>query len=491
VRRGSSVPRFLGRSVPPAHRGTEEPRNRGTWIVAIALLLTLPLRCREATGAAQDPLEREAEDAFVAFLRIDTSNPPGNETAGAAFLRDLFVKNGIEAQLVGDDPKRQGVYARLVSGSKEPALLLLSHIDVVPADASVWTRPPFSGARSGGYIWGRGALDTKSLTIAELVSLVELKRRGAKLRRDVVFLAVPDEELGGANGTAKLLAQRPELFEGVGFVLNEGGSNETAVDKVMFWGIEVQQKVPLWLRVTCDGTGGHGAIPPDDGGATAKLVHVLDAIRALETPYRLEPSVARAAAAAAELRKDARGARLRLVREPLDVERIQRELPAGYRALLRDTIAITHVSAGSAVNVIPSKAVGDVDIRLLPDTRTDAMLARVREVVGKNGAVEVLAAGEPVPESSAQTELYETLERAMHAHAPGSVVAPMVGPGTTDSRYFRARGITAYGIMPFKVNYYDADSVHGVDERIRTRFFAEGTRLTREIVRRFCEAKPN
>ncbi len=163
------------------------------------------------------------------------------------------MKNGIAAQLVGDDPKRQGVYARLVSGSKEPALLLLSHIDVVPADPSVWTQPPFSGARSGGYIWGRGALDTKCLTIGELMAMLELKRRNASLRRDIVFLATPDEELAGINGTKKLLDQHPQLFENVGFVLNEGGTNETAVDKVLFWGIEVQQKVPLWVRITTEG----------------------------------------------------------------------------------------------------------------------------------------------------------------------------------------------------------------------------------------------
>jgi acetylornithine deacetylase/succinyl-diaminopimelate desuccinylase-like protein len=117
------------------------------------------------------------------------------------------------------------------------------------------------------------------------------------------------------------------------------------------------------------------------------------------------------------------------------------------------------------------------------------MLARVREAVGKNGTVEVLSAGEPVQESSTKTELFDALAHAMHEHAPGSAVAPTVGPGTTDSRYFRARGITAYGIMPFKVNYYDADGVHGVDERIRTRFFGEGVRLVRGIVRDFCEKR--
>src|SRR6185436_1949775 len=153
--------------------------------MTLLILLFLP-HCREANSAPQDPLDQEAEEALVAYLRIDTSNPPGNETAGAAFLRDLFVKNGIAAQLVGDDPKRQGVYARLASNTKEPALLLLSHIDVVPADASVWTQPPFSGARSGGYIWGRGAIDTKCLTIGELMSLIELKRRSAALRRDLI-----------------------------------------------------------------------------------------------------------------------------------------------------------------------------------------------------------------------------------------------------------------------------------------------------------------
>ncbi|HKR63816.1 MAG TPA: M20/M25/M40 family metallo-hydrolase [Thermoanaerobaculia bacterium] len=449
------------------------------------LLFLLSLQCRRAESIERDPLDAEAEEALVAYLRIDTTNPPGNETAGATFLRDLLVKNGIDAKLVGDDPKRQGVYARLVSGSNEKALLLLSHIDVVPADVARWRNPPFSGKREGGYIWGRGALDCKSLTIAELMSLIDLKRRGAKLRRDVVFLAVPDEELGGLRGAKKLLDEHAELFTNVGFVLNEGGSNETAVDRVLFWGIEVDQKIPLWLRVTSDAEGGHGAAPVAGGGATAKLIRALSAIDAIQTPYRLTESVARTSAIAADARKDGRGAKLRLLREPLDVVAIERDLPPGYRSLLRDTIAITHLAAGSAVNVIPSRAVADVDIRLLPGSKPDEMLARVREAVGKNASVDVLLTSEPVPECPANTELFATLARAMHDASPGSAVAPIVGAGTTDSRFFRARGIVAYGIAPFKVNYYDADTVHADDERIRARFFTEGARLTRTVVARF------
>ena len=456
---------------------------------ALTLLLALgvaSLQCQRAESVEKDPIDREAEEALTSYLKIDTTNPPGNETAGAVYLRDLLAKDGIDAKLVGRDPKRQAVYARLVSGTNEKALVLLHHIDVVPADRSLWTQPPFGGVRDGGYIWGRGALDIKSLGIAELMAFVDLKRRGVKLRRDVIFLGVPDEELGGLHGTKQLLDEQPELFHNAGFVLNEGGSNETAVDKVIFWGIEVQQKVPLWIRITSEAAGGHGAAPADSGGAPAKLIRALSAIEAIETPYRLAPSVARAAELASRARTDGRGKVLRLLREPLDVAAISRELPPGWRTLLRDTIAITHLEAGSAVNVIPSKAIADVDIRLLPDSNPQEMLKRVTEAVGKNGTVEVLLSGKASPDSPASGELYDTLVKAMRAHAPRSTVGPVVGGGTTDSRFFRERGITAYGVSPFKVNYYDADSVHGNDERIRARFFSDGVRLMRTIVNDFC-----
>ena len=456
----------------------------GCWLLVAGVALLGA--CRDANGVPADPMDREAEEALVAYLKIDTTNPPGNETAGAMLLRNLLVKEGIAARLVGDDPKRQAVYARLESNSNEKALLLLTHIDVVPADAGSWTHPPFGGIRAGGYIWGRGALDIKSLTIAHLMSLIDLQRRGAKLRRDVVFLAVPDEELGGMRGTWQLLERHPELFEGVGYVMNEGGANETAVDKVIYWGIEVQQKVPLWLRVTSEGTGGHGAMPPMDGGAPAKLVRALSRVGAIETPYRLDPAVARVLAAAANVRTDGRGARLKLVREPLDIPRIERELPASYRLLLRDTIAVTRIAAGSAVNVIPTRAYADIDVRLLPSTPPGPMLTRVQETVGKDARVEVLLSSQPVSESPMGGALYDTVVRAMRNASPGSTAGPIVTAGTTDSRFLRARNIPTYGVSPFKVNYYDADSIHGNDERIRARFFAEGVRLMRGIVRDFC-----
>jgi acetylornithine deacetylase/succinyl-diaminopimelate desuccinylase-like protein len=291
---------------------------------------------------------------------------------------------------------------------------------------------------------------------------------------------MPDEELGGANGTKALLEKHSELFANTGFVMNEGGANETALDRVIFWGIEVQQKVPLWLRVTCEGDGGHGAAPPDDGGATAKLVRALANVQAIETPYRLDPSVARINAAAAAVRTDAKAAKLR---DPL---RNLHDLPRGARALLQDTIAVTQISAGTSVNVIPTKATAGIDIRLLPSSSPEEMRKRVEEAVGKDGRVDVVLSSQPLPESPAAGPLWDVVTRAMRAASPGSTAGPMVTAGTTDSRFFRARGIPAYGVMPFKVNYYDAGGVHGNDERIRARFFAEGVRLMRVIVRDFC-----
>ncbi|MGZ8829259.1 MAG: M20/M25/M40 family metallo-hydrolase [Thermoanaerobaculia bacterium] len=457
-----------------------------TFLAAIACLIALSLQCRKASGAKADPMDQEAVDAFVQYLRIDTSNPPGNETSGATFLQQLLAREGIETRLLGSDPKRQALYARLKSGGGEKALVLLHHIDVIPTITREWTKPPFSGLQSNGYIWGRGALDIKSLGIAELMAMIELKRRGVPLKRDVIYLAVPDEELGGLYGAKEVLEKYPDLFADAGFVLNEGGYNETIVDKVTFWGIETDQKVPLFLRVNAKGWGGHSASPPEDGGPIAKLVRALDGVLKIETPYRLTPAVEKYFHEAGKGRPDARGEVLRSIHEPLDIKRIEAVLTPGYKSMLRDTIALTHIHGGIAVNAMPSHAMCEIDIRLLPGSTADSMIERVKEAVGKNGDVEVLLKGEPVPPSPTNTELYRTLAKVFIAAEPGSRAAPIVGGGTSDSRFFRARGVTAYGIAPFKVNYYDADGVHGNDERIRANFFVQGVRVTRRIVSEFC-----
>ena len=178
----------------------------------------------------------------------------------------------------------------------------------------------------------------------------------------------------------------------------------------------------------------------------------------------------------------------------LDIERIvgtprlEKVLSAGYRSVLHDTMAITRISGGNSINALPSAAMADIDMRLLPDTSPETVLEQIRTAVGQKATVEVLLRAQASGESDPATELFKTVSAAMRRSEPGSVVGPSVGAGTSDSRFFRQRGIVAYGIAPFKVNYYDASTVHGVNERIRARFFSEGIRLMREIVSRFCAA---
>src|SRR5712691_3139529 len=402
------------------------PNRRSLLVGLILAAILAPLHCRRAVGVEQDPFDREAEDALVSYLRIDTTNPPGNETSGARFLLQLLAKEGIEAKLVGSDPARQSIYARLSSGRNERALLLLHHIDVVPVAANEWTKPPFSGLRSGGYIWGRGALDMKSLGIAELMAIIDLKRRNVPLRSAIVYLGVADEELGGIHGCKELLETHPELFANVGYVLNEAGYNETFVDKVGFWGIEVRQKVPLFLRIHMKGQPGHSASPPDDGGTLSRLVDTLEAVEKIPTPYRLTPAVERYFRMLGSSKKDEKGELMRSLRNPVDADRVNRVLPPGYRSLLHDTIAITRINGGHCTNCFPATATADVDIRVLDDEKPDAMLAKVQQAMPKGGSVEVLLASAPVPESPSNTDLFAVLTKAMKQAEPGSAVAPVV-----------------------------------------------------------------
>ena len=454
------------------------------------LILAFAQNCREAEAVSESPFDKEAQAYFVEYLKIDTSNPPGNETVGARFLHDIFVKEGIEAKLVGTDQERQSVWARLPSGKKNPALLLMHHIDVVPAPAKEWSVPPFSGQKANGYFWGRGALDIKSLGIAHLMAMIDLKRRAVPLDRDIIFLGVADEELGGHGGVEELLVRRPELFEGVGFVLNEGGANATVVDRVDYWGIEVDQKVPLWIRLTAKGESGHSATPPADGGATKKLVDAAHAVSQIPMRSELHPSVEAFFKAMAPTKPGKRGRILADPRRYFGTPQVA-ELPYALQLLLRDTLALTRLEAGTSTNAVPDVAIADIDIRMIPGSDPAPLLAQMRQVVGSLADVEVLLSGPPAPASPIDSELFASISRVLTKADPTSRVGPMVTAGTTDSRYFRRRGIVAYGFSPFKVNYYDGATVHGADERIRVRFFLEGVSITRQVVSDFCARKPS
>ncbi|HEV2852556.1 MAG TPA: M20/M25/M40 family metallo-hydrolase [Thermoanaerobaculia bacterium] len=432
---------------------------RPSRLILLTALLAL-LRPAPSPGA---PALSEAAGWLQQYLRIDTSNPPGNEGRAAAFLAGILGREGIPSRILTTPRGRASLYARWSSPrSGGRAVLLLHHMDVVPAGPG-WTAPPFSGQVRGGALWGRGALDDKSLGIAQLAALIDLKRRRTALERDVVFLAVADEESGGLQGTAWLLASHPELFQGIEGVIGEGGRSQVGPGgKVLWWGVEVAQKRPLWLEVSTSGRGGHGSgLNPDS--ANHQLLQGLARLLAAPARWRVSPPVRAYCQALAPLQNP----HWRRVFSNLDAviaEQGPKEfLMPGMGNLFLDTVQVTVLRGGERINVIPEKAWARLDVRLLPDTDSAAFLAEVRRRLGAGFTVKVLVTSPPAAPSPASGRLYGALKRALGSEAP---VVPTFIPGFTDSRFFRERGIPAYGVSPFKLGPGDSRGIHGPDEKI-------------------------
>jgi acetylornithine deacetylase/succinyl-diaminopimelate desuccinylase-like protein len=406
------------------------------------------------------------------YLRIDTSNPPGNEGRAAAFLAGLLQRAGIPARVIANPQGRANLYARLASPrSGGRAILLLHHMDVVPPGPG-WTVPPFAGLIKNGQLWGRGAIDDKSLGIAQLAAMIDLQRRRVPLERDVVFLAVADEENGGLNGTGWLLANHPELFKGVEGVIGEGGRSQTgAGGKLLWWGIEVAQKRPLWLEVSTSGRGGHGAgLNPES--ANHQLIEGLARLLGEPARWRVTPPV-----------RDYSRAIAPLVFSSIDsvvAESGPKEfLMPGMANLFLDTVQVTVLRGGERINVVPERSAALLDIRLLPDTDAAAFLANVKSRLGQGFEVKVLVTSPPSPPSPASGRLYGAMERVLRPDGP---VVPTFIAGFTDSRFFRERGIPAYGLSPFKLLPDDSKGIHSTDEHIPLAEIDRGVERLRKIL---------
>lgn len=436
-----------------------------------------------APAHAATPALSEPATWLQQYLRIDTSNPPGNEGRAAALLAGLLQKAGIPSRVIANPQGRANLYARLASPkSGGRAILLLHHMDVVPPGPG-WTVPPFAGLIKNGQLWGRGAVDDKSLGIAQLAAMVslqrDLQRRRVPLERDVIFLAVADEENGGVNGTGWLLASHPELFQGVEGVIGEGGRSQTgAGGKLLWWGIEVAQKRPLWLEVSTSGRGGHGAgLNPES--ANHQLVQGLARLLGEPPRWRVTPPVRDYSHAIAPLQNE----RWRRVFSNIDTviaESGPREfLMPGMANLFLDTVQVTVLRGGERINVVPERSSALLDVRLLPDTDAAAFLANVKSRLGLGVEVKVLVTAPPSPPSPASGRLYGAIERALRPDGP---VVPTFIAGFTDSRFFRERGIPAYGLSPFLLSPDDSKGIHSTDERIPLAEIDRGVERMRKIL---------
>jgi acetylornithine deacetylase/succinyl-diaminopimelate desuccinylase-like protein len=360
---------------------------------AVSLTLSIhPALCAAQQSPAPDfdALGFEAAGRLGEYIRIRTVNPPGNETAGAKWLQQVLAREGIAAEIFESSPGRGNLYARLPgNGSKRP-IVLLSHIDVVPATDSAWKVSPWSGETRMGAVWGRGALDMKGTAIVELMTMIALKRRRVPLSRDVILVANADEETN-SSGAEWFAREKKGLLRDAEFLLNEGGHNRLGPEgRTEYYGVGVTEKVPYWLRITARGAPGHGSIPRPDNAA-ARISRALGRIAAYQTPIRLTPPAERYFKELATREADPRRRRwfadpAAALRDPAAVRFLTSNLY--YNAILRNTISITVLHGSDKTNVIPPEASAELDVRLLPGERPADFMGEMRRVIA-DSAVEI------------------------------------------------------------------------------------------------------
>lgn len=459
------------------------------WITALlfACLASSPLRAQQPPDWSS--LAREGAQYLSEYLKIDTTNPPGNESRAVLFLANILRREQIPYRIYRSAPKRSNLYARLAGASAGKPIILLHHTDVVPASPEFWSVHPFVGMVKDGYLYGRGALDSKGLGIVHLMAMLALKRSGAQLSRDVIFLATAEEETGGSLGVGWMLRRGPAILRRAEYVLNEGGNNIVQDGKLLYLGVETTQKTPLWIRVTATGSPGHGSIPRPNSSVN-RLIRALHRIINFESPTRLIPAVEEYFKSLALLQEAETRDRFAEIANWVRDPAFFNSLSAAHKAILRNTVSPTVLQAGNKTNVIPSECYAELDCRLLPGEDSDRFLARLKEAAADptlNWSVllKFAAASSPF-----KTGLIETIREVSRTLAPDALVGNSVMTGFTDSHYFRNLGINAYGFSPFKVSDDDAGGVHGNDERLSLENIQFGIQFTYEVLFRFLALSP-
>ena len=460
--------------------------NRSTSLFAIGFAL-FALAVTQRAGAQDTALEQEALSLLSRYLRIDTTNPPGNEIRTAQFFKAIFDREGIESRIFESAPGRGNIYARLRGDGSKKAVVLLSHMDVVPVDRRHWSVDPFAAVIKDDYLWGRGALDVKGLGIVELMAMLALKREGVPLKADIVFLATADEEAGGALGAGYMVREHFDLLKDAGVVINEFGFIAVGDDgKANYYGASPAEKAPFWLKLTATGTPGHGSRPRPDS-AVIRLIEALHRIAAYRTPLGVDPVAQKFYADIAELKPTPeKRQRLKNLRESLKDPAFAAEFTRDLRdnATVRNTISITMLEGSSKVNVIPAEATAQLDVRLLPGQDPALFLTDLRQVIADDGIrIDVVLSFAPSA-SPIESEFITVLEGIAGKADPGVKVTTPLTSGFTDCHFFREKGIPCYGFVPFRLSARELATVHGNDERLSLDNVRSGTRTMVEILRR-------
>ena len=440
-------------------------------------------------------LTKDGEGWLADLIRINTTNPPGNEEAAAKYIAGILEKEGITPEILEVMPGRSAVVARLRSSAvAQPsrALLLVAHMDVVGVDKSKWTVDPFGGVIKDGYLYGRGAIDDKGMLAANLAAFIALKRTNARLTRDVIFLATDDEESGGDASIKMLIAKYWDKFA-AGYAINEGGNVFVKNGKVQYIGVQASEKVAANIAVIARGTSGHASQPTKDNA----VVHLSAAVAKIGTytpPVRFTSIVRRYFEGLAAVEDDEIGKWIRSMETRDRGEhalRVVSEASPLWNAMLRDTIAPTVLTAGVGDNVIPSEAQANLNLRLLPGDTIDAILNDLNKLINDPAVkLEVKPnAALAAPPSSLESDFYATIGKVATQEFGGAPALPFQSTWLTDSAQLRLHNVQAYGLVPFPLTQEDLKRMHGDDERIPLAAFDKGVSVLARIVAEFSTAK--
>ena len=453
---------------------------------------------QQAAATQQSADDAAMGDAAVrhlqALLRIDTTNPPGNETPAAEYLAELLREHGLEPFLDGPVPERHSVVARLPAAAPRPGLgplLLHAHLDVVPADAASWTHPPFGGVIEGGYLWGRGAIDMKHMAVMAALVIGRLARERRPLGRDVIFAGVADEEAGSDDGAKFLVDRHPDRVRAE-YALGEVGGATIHLGGKALYPVQVAEKGVVWMKLRARGTAGHGSMPREDN-AVARLGDAVARLGRTPLPHRMTEATAAYIDALAATQQFPKNLVLQQLKRPALARRILKMLPdpgaaRALAAVLSNTAVPTVLRAGSKTNVIPAVAEAEVDGRSLPGQTAADLVAEVRRVVGEGIEVEVVRESTPYS-TEAASPLWDAIVATVAAHHPGAVCIPYIIPGFTDAKQWARLGARCYGFAPARFpddGTKFADLFHGKDERIPTEGLRWGAKVLYDLVVRFA-----
>lgn len=459
----------------------------------------------ESTELNWNAIADETIRLLQGLIRLDTSNPPGNEMLAARHIANILRDNGIEPVVIETAPNRGNVIARLKGDGSAQPLLLYAHTDVVPVEPAHWTVDPFGGLLRDGYVHGRGALDMKGILAMQLAVFLTLARQmragSLPLRRDVILAATADEESDANQGIGILVEQHPDLLRAE-YALSEFGGYSLHLAGKRFYPIQTAEKGNVWMRLRATGRPGHASVPHYDN-AVLHLARAVDRLARLKLPMRMTDTARAFLAALADGIGGAQAIGLRALLSAggqmgsalIDHAVRDAGMAAELRAITHNTVTPTGLRAGVKVNVIPTAAEATLDCRTLPGVSQADLARELQDALGEEAgrlSFEVDSAA-PGLEFKIDTPLFRLIADTLRQHDPEGIPVPFMLTGGTDAKHVARLGAICYGFSPMKFGPGErfSELVHGHDERVAVASLAWGVRVLHDVVSEFCRSATN